>query len=110
MRKLYKSSKDKKIAGVCGGLAEYFGIDPIGLRAIFAISFFIFGTGLLPYLILAIIMPNDYEMGRPSSFNSTNSSYRSKQTGVYMNRQQANSHIKDVTDSADTRDDEWNEF
>ena len=49
--------KDKKIFGVCGGLGEYFDIDPTIVRIIFLASVLIFGTGLLLYLILAIVMP-----------------------------------------------------
>ena len=50
--------KDKKIFGVCGGLGEYFDIDPTIVRIIFLASVLIFGTGLLLYLILAIVMPD----------------------------------------------------
>lgn len=60
-RRLVK--KEKKIFGVCSGLGYYFDVDPTLVRAIFLISFFLFGTGLLAYIILAIIMPDD----RPGS-------------------------------------------
>jgi len=57
-KKLYRSNKDKMIAGVCGGLAHYFGIDPTLVRLIFALLvFFGVGSGLVLYIILAIIMP-----------------------------------------------------
>lgn len=49
-------SEDKWIAGVCGGIAEYFDIDPVLVRALFLIGLFM-GAGLLAYIILAIIMP-----------------------------------------------------
>lgn len=58
MKKLYRSSTDKKIAGVCGGLAEYFGISPTVVRVIFIILLLPGGfPGLLPYLILWIVLP-----------------------------------------------------
>lgn len=57
MKKLYKSNTDKKIAGVCGGIAEYLGIDTTIVRLIWAVSFFIYGSGLALYIIAAIIMP-----------------------------------------------------
>jgi phage shock protein C len=57
MRRLVK--RDKKIFGVCGGLAEYFDIDPTIVRAIFLFAAIAFGTGILLYLILAIVMPED---------------------------------------------------
>lgn len=58
MKKLYRSSTDKKIAGVCGGLAEYFGISATVVRIIFIILLLPGGfPGLLPYLILWAIVP-----------------------------------------------------
>lgn len=59
-KRLTRSRKDRVIAGVCGGLAKYFGLDPILIRAIFLIALLGFGTGLLPYIILWIVMPNEY--------------------------------------------------
>lgn len=51
--------KEKKIAGVCGGLGHYFDIDPTIIRVLFLAAVLMFGTGLLLYIILAIIMPED---------------------------------------------------
>ncbi len=56
-RRLVK--KDKKIFGVCGGLGYYFGIDPTLVRVLFVIAVLGFGSGLLIYLILAVVMPED---------------------------------------------------
>ena len=56
-RKLFRNPDDKKLGGVCSGLALYLGIDPAVMRLIFLISFFFFGTGLLIYLLLWIILP-----------------------------------------------------
>lgn len=58
-KKLYLSEHDKKIFGVCGGLAEYFEIDSTIIRLIWAISIFCFGFGVLPYIIMALIVPKD---------------------------------------------------
>lgn len=49
---------ESMIAGVCYGLAEYFGIDVTILRFIWVIAVLFYGVGLVPYIILAIIMPN----------------------------------------------------
>lgn len=57
MKRLTKSV-DRKIFGVCGGLGEYFDIDPTLLRIAFLVALIIFGSGLLLYLILALVMPN----------------------------------------------------
>lgn len=56
-KKLYRSIKDRRIAGVCGGLGEYFGTDPVLIRLAAVISFVCFGAGLLAYIIAWIIMP-----------------------------------------------------
>jgi phage shock protein C len=57
-RKLYKS-RDRKVAGVCGGLAEYFGIDPTLMRIAFVIGTIVTQGTLVPaYIILAFVMPN----------------------------------------------------
>lgn len=58
-KKLYKSSYDKKIFGVCGGIAEYFNVDSTIVRLIWAVMIFCFGTGLLAYIIAALVMPDE---------------------------------------------------
>ena len=58
--KLTKSSRDKKIMGVCGGIAEYLHIDSTLVRIIWAIAVCCFGSGLLLYFIAGIIMPQDF--------------------------------------------------
>lgn len=57
VKKLYRSSDDKKICGVCGGLAEYLDMDATVMRIIFLLLLFCAGGGLLAYLILALVMP-----------------------------------------------------
>jgi len=56
-RKLYRSEKDRLIAGVCGGLAEYFNTDPILVRLIFVLFAFVSGLGIIAYIVLWIIAP-----------------------------------------------------
>lgn len=57
MKKLYRSNTDKKLCGVCGGLAEYFDIDPTIIRLIFIFLTLFGGGGLLIYLICALVIP-----------------------------------------------------
>ncbi|NPV56027.1 MAG: PspC domain-containing protein [Anaerolineae bacterium] len=57
MKKLTRSQNEKMIAGVCGGIAEYFDIDPTLVRLAFVLLFFVGGNGILIYLILWILMP-----------------------------------------------------
>lgn len=56
-KKLYRSRHQRMIAGVCGGIAEYFDTDPTWVRLIFILLFFAGGCALLIYLILWIIVP-----------------------------------------------------
>ncbi len=58
MKKLCKSRIDKKIFGVCGGVAEYCNIDSTVIRLI-AVLFALFGAGVIVYIIAAIIMPDN---------------------------------------------------
>lgn len=57
MKQLRKSNTNKKIAGVCGGIGEYFGIDPTLVRLGFVALSLLAGGGLAVYIIAAIIMP-----------------------------------------------------
>ena len=59
MKKLYKSRTDKKLSGVCGGLAVYFGVDSTLIRAGWVIFSLMGGSGLLAYIICAIVMPDE---------------------------------------------------
>ena len=58
-KRLYRSNFDKKIAGVCGGLAEYLNIDSTFVRLAFVLLSFYFGNGLLIYLIAYLVMPEE---------------------------------------------------
>jgi phage shock protein PspC (stress-responsive transcriptional regulator) len=59
-KRLYRSRTDRKIAGVCGGLAEYFNVDPVIIRILAFILLLPGGLpGLVPYLILWIIVPEE---------------------------------------------------
>jgi len=56
-KRLYRSRKDKMIAGVCGGLAEYFGIDSTWMRLIFLVFLLLGGSAFLVYLVMWIVVP-----------------------------------------------------
>ena len=59
-KKLYRSTKDKVLAGVCGGLGEYFDVDPTLIRILTA-ALCTTGTGLLLYIVAAVVMPERIE-------------------------------------------------
>ena len=56
-KQLMRSSRDKKIAGVCAGVAHYFDIDPTIVRVIWGVLAFGYGAGIVAYIILWIIAP-----------------------------------------------------
>ena len=57
-KKLYRSANDKKIAGVCGGLAKYLNVDPTVIRVIWALIA-LGGAGILAYIVCALIIPEE---------------------------------------------------
>ena len=65
-RRLYRSRSDRVIGGVCGGLAKYFGIDPVIVRVVAVALIFLGGTGLIAYLAGVLLIPNEGEGGAPA--------------------------------------------
>ncbi len=74
-KKLYRDEYNKKLGGVCAGLAEYFDMDPTVLRLLFAVAFFLGGTGFMLYIILWIVLPkkNNYNF---VDYNNAKSDYK----------------------------------
>lgn len=58
-KKLYRSRKERMIAGVCGGVGVYFGIDPTLVRLLFVFGTLLGGPGLLAYLIMLLVVPEE---------------------------------------------------
>lgn len=56
-KRLYRSKVNRKLAGVCGGIAEYFNVDPTIIRLVFVVLAICAGCGLLAYLLAWIIVP-----------------------------------------------------
>ena len=61
-KRLYRIEEGKKLAGVCGGLAEYFEIDPTLVRQGWALVSLFAGTGIVAYVVAAIVMPTKSEV------------------------------------------------
>jgi len=59
VRRLYRSGNDKILGGVCGGIGEYFGLDPVLIRLAWIIFSLIYGSGVLAYIIAWIIIPRN---------------------------------------------------
>ena len=56
-KRLVRSTNDRKVAGVCAGLADYFDLDPTIIRVLWVLAVFFAGTGLLAYIVLWIALP-----------------------------------------------------
>lgn len=80
--KLYRSETNKVLGGVCGGLGEYFNIDPTIVRIIFILMAVFGGSGILIYIILWLVIP-------------------SESSKANLSTEQINSNIKDIKDSAE---------
>ncbi|HZK38313.1 MAG TPA: PspC domain-containing protein [Clostridia bacterium] len=81
--RLYRSESDKKIAGVCGGIAEYFGIDSTIIRLIWTISIAVYGTGLLVYIIAAIIMPTKGEIDAKMNMHQDSDEINKQKNSIF---------------------------
>jgi phage shock protein C len=82
-KKLYRSSKDRMIGGIAAGLAEYFNIDPTLVRVLFVVTLFLGGTGVLAYIILWIIVPEE-----PIKFPNTGTANESTETSESSAKQE----------------------
>lgn len=58
-KRLARSRKNRIIGGVCGGIAEYLGIDPTVVRLIWAVTTLFWGTGIILYLLMWVVIPEE---------------------------------------------------
>ena len=70
MKRLYRVTEGKKIAGVCAGLGEYFNIDPTWIRIIFLLVSIFWGFGVMAYLIFWLAMPKKDEIKERKNMGS----------------------------------------
>ncbi len=61
-KRLYKIEKGRKIDGVCGGIAEYLNLDPTVVRVVWIMFSAVGGSGILAYIIAALVMPRKAEV------------------------------------------------
>lgn len=67
-KRLYKSRENRALCGVCGGIGEYFNIDPVIIRLLVVVFTLCGGAGLIGYIIAAIIIPEKDKTADPESF------------------------------------------
>jgi phage shock protein C len=58
-KRVFRSRKDRILGGVCGGIANYFNIDPVLVRILWVIAMFVYGFGFLGYIVAWIIIPEE---------------------------------------------------
>jgi len=58
-KRVYRSRNEKLIAGVCGGLGEYLGVDPVLIRIVWVVTVICAGTGILAYILAWILIPKE---------------------------------------------------
>jgi phage shock protein PspC (stress-responsive transcriptional regulator) len=81
-KKIYRSESDRMIAGVCGGIGEYFDIDPTIVRIIFAFIL-LSGGGLILYIILWIVIPTESRVNKEKEYTKQdNNKKNSKPSNV----------------------------
>ena len=60
-KRLYKSKTDEKLCGVCGGIAEYFGLDSTIIRLVWVLFTILGGSGVIAYIVAALVLPEEKE-------------------------------------------------
>lgn len=107
MKRLYLSTTNRRIAGVCGGIGEYFNIDPTIVRVLFAIFAWAYGSAIFLYILLSIILPKDYEVQGGGQFKQSGPTYKRYRD---FNQTNQRNQRKDVTPENEPTDDEWSNF
>ena len=71
-KRLYRSRKDRSVAGVCGGVADYLGVDPTLVRILWVIFALAGGPGLILYIIMAAVVPEEPEFVQTTAEKAKN--------------------------------------
>ena len=74
-KRLYRSRKDRRFAGVCGGIADYLGVDPTLVRILWVIFAMAGGPGIVVYIVLAALIPEEPEFVQTTADKAKNSDY-----------------------------------
>ena len=74
-KRLYRSRKDRSVAGVCGGVADYLGVDPTLVRILWVIFALAGGPGLILYIIMAAVVPEEPEFVQTTAEKAKNDDF-----------------------------------
>ncbi len=99
-KRFYRNPDDKVIGGVCSGIATYFDFDPLWLRLAFAVSFFVFGSGFLLYLVLMIIIPKARTTAEKLEMRGEAVNIPNIEKSIKEEFEQFKSKVKDFTNDA----------
>ena len=103
-KRLYRSRTNRIIWGVCGGLAEYFNLDPAIIRVIFVLLVFVGGLGIIAYIVLAIIVPLEGSETKPPREMVRENVQDIKNSTTQLGKEvQASLSKKDTASSTDER-------
>lgn len=106
-KRLYKSTKNRQLAGVLGGIGEYFDIDPTLIRVLFVIIVLVTGgTGVFLYFLLSVILPYDYQVNTRRSNRGPFDEFTRNSRFNPGGRPGDSSQRKDVT----PEEDDWSDF
>ena len=83
-KRLFKSKRDKVIDGVCGGLGEYLGVDPVFVRVVWVLLVLFGGTGLIAYIVAMIIVPREPNESEPKKESTRRSSDSARLWGAVL--------------------------
>ena len=95
-KRVYRSQKEKVIFGVCGGIAEYFDVDPVIIRMLFVAFGFVWGASIAVYIILAFVLPEN-----PHETHHHVDSEHSKEHHASQAADTTDRLVKDVRESAE---------
>ncbi|MCZ6703459.1 MAG: PspC domain-containing protein [Ignavibacteria bacterium] len=95
-KRLYRSRIDRMIGGVAGGLANYFDIDPTIVRVLFVITIFIGGGGILAYIILWIVVPEDPVLYTPGDKKDNTEKENAEKSSSTDDEQKSNSGNENI--------------
>jgi len=107
-KRLMRSRTDAKLAGVCGGLADYLNIDPMIVRILWVISAFLGGPSIGIYILCAIIIPKE-PLTRTSEHKESESSYTHKEASESSYREERSETYEESQTSDDDFDDEFDD-
>ena len=116
-KRLTRSRSNRRLFGVIGGIGEYFGLDDsliTIIRIVFVLLFLMFGFGLIPYIVLAIVIPSEDSARAQNNYKQSDQYYNQNNnqnySSTYNTTNNTERKIKDAEVIHDESDDDWSDF